>query len=276
MRASAPITRDLLLIGGGHAHALLLKMWGMTPLPGVRLTLVNPDPTAPYTGMLPGFVAGHYEQDEVEIDLVKLARFAGARLILGHVGALPCRLLLACGRVLVLGLPRGNVRLGARARDERVLGAVRAGPLLRGRLDVRDLRAVPGRYAGRRHGPRDLRVRPLPRRQLVRGGRLGAHRLPARLVLPAQQQRADALPERDLLGRQRPRQRGAVHYLPPGELLRRGQLLARRVPSWVIREYHRARDVLLLGPLARRHVLAGVDVAAPALPGRHIRRLAWP
>lgn len=101
MRASAPITRDLLLIGGGHAHALLLKMWGMTPLPGVRLTLVNPDPTAPYTGMLPGFVAGHYEQDEVEIDLVKLARFAGARLILGHVEGLD----LKAGRARITGRP---------------------------------------------------------------------------------------------------------------------------------------------------------------------------
>ena len=101
MRASAPITRDLLLIGGGHAHALLLKMWGMTPLPGVRLTLVNPDPTAPYTGMLPGFVAGHYEQDEVEIDLVKLARFAGARLILGYVEGLD----LKAGRAKITGRP---------------------------------------------------------------------------------------------------------------------------------------------------------------------------
>ena len=101
MRSSAPITRDLLLIGGGHAHALLLKMWGMKPLPGVRLTLVNPDPTAPYTGMLPGFVAGHYGRDEVEIDLVKLARFAGARLILGHVEGLD----LKAGRASVAGRP---------------------------------------------------------------------------------------------------------------------------------------------------------------------------
>ncbi len=101
MRASAPITRDLLLIGGGHAHALLLKMWGMTPLPGVRLTLVNPDPTAPYTGMLPGFVAGHYERDLVEIDLVKLTRFAGARLILGHVDGLD----LKAGRARIADRP---------------------------------------------------------------------------------------------------------------------------------------------------------------------------
>jgi selenide,water dikinase len=57
-------------------------MWGMDPLPGVRLTLVNPGPAAPYTGMLPGLIAGHYSHDEIMIDLVRLARFAGARLIL--------------------------------------------------------------------------------------------------------------------------------------------------------------------------------------------------
>jgi len=78
-----PLTRDLVLVGGGHTHALLLRMWGMKPLPGVRLTLINPGPTAPYSGMLPGFVAGHYTRDALDIDLVKLARFAGARLILG-------------------------------------------------------------------------------------------------------------------------------------------------------------------------------------------------
>ncbi|MDC1413181.1 hypothetical protein N8370_10670 [Amylibacter sp.] len=53
-----PFTRDLVLVGGGHAHALVLKAWGMNPLPGARLTVINPGPTAPYTGMLPGYVAG--------------------------------------------------------------------------------------------------------------------------------------------------------------------------------------------------------------------------
>lgn len=79
-----PLTRDLVLIGGGHAHALVLRRWGMNPLPGVRVTVINPDPTAPYTGMLPGHIAGHYPRDALEIDLVRLARFAGARLILGR------------------------------------------------------------------------------------------------------------------------------------------------------------------------------------------------
>ncbi len=78
-----PLTRDVVLIGGGHSHALLLRTWGMNPLPGARLTVINPSATAPYTGMLPGFVAGHYSRDDLEIDLVRLARFAGARIIFG-------------------------------------------------------------------------------------------------------------------------------------------------------------------------------------------------
>ncbi|MDA9865548.1 selenide, water dikinase SelD [bacterium] len=85
MQASIPLTREIVLIGGGHAHALLLRDWGMKPLPGARLTLINPAATAPYTGMLPGFIAGHYSRETLEIDLVKLARFAGARMIIGKV-----------------------------------------------------------------------------------------------------------------------------------------------------------------------------------------------
>lgn len=83
-----PLTRDLVLIGGGHTHALVLRSWGMDPLPGVRVTLINPGPTAPYSGMLPGHIAGHYERDALDIDLVKLARFAGARIILGAADGL--------------------------------------------------------------------------------------------------------------------------------------------------------------------------------------------
>lgn len=83
MDAPLPLTRELVFIGGGHTHALVLRRWGMKPLAGARLTVINPGPTAPYTGMLPGFVAGHYTRQDLSIDLVRLARFCGARLILG-------------------------------------------------------------------------------------------------------------------------------------------------------------------------------------------------
>ncbi len=88
MQTTIPLTRDLVLIGGGHTHALVLRMWGMKPLAGVRVTVINPAPTAPYSGMLPGFVAGHYSKDELDIDLIKLARFAGARIITGKASAI--------------------------------------------------------------------------------------------------------------------------------------------------------------------------------------------
>lgn len=75
------MSHDLVLLGGGHTHALVLRKWAMNPLPGARLTLVNPDVKAPYTGMLPGFVAGHYQRADLDVDLVKLARAANASLI---------------------------------------------------------------------------------------------------------------------------------------------------------------------------------------------------
>ena len=85
MNKPDPIARELLLVGGGHSHVIVLRMLGMNPIPGLQITLVSPSKRTAYSGMLPGMVAGHYKEDEIHIDLVPLCRFAKARFIEARV-----------------------------------------------------------------------------------------------------------------------------------------------------------------------------------------------
>jgi selenide,water dikinase len=81
MEGSSIIVKDLLLVGGGHTHVHTIKMLGMDPIEGVRVTLITRDLETPYSGMLPGYVAGYYTHEECHIDLVKLCAFGNVRLI---------------------------------------------------------------------------------------------------------------------------------------------------------------------------------------------------
>ena len=67
--------KTLILAGGGHTHALLLKKIQQAPLPpDVRLILLSTTRHTPYSGMLPGVISGHYTPEQAHIDLQQLAR----------------------------------------------------------------------------------------------------------------------------------------------------------------------------------------------------------
>jgi selenide,water dikinase len=81
------VTR-LVLLGGGHAHALVLLKFRNFISANLTLRLVTPGAVHVYSGMVPGVVAGHYAAGDAQIGLAQLAREAGAELIQGRVARL--------------------------------------------------------------------------------------------------------------------------------------------------------------------------------------------
>jgi selenide, water dikinase len=73
--------KDLVLVGGGHAHVQVLASFGNRPMADARVTLIARDVKTPYSGMLPGFVAGRYGFEECHIDLARLCARSGVQLV---------------------------------------------------------------------------------------------------------------------------------------------------------------------------------------------------
>jgi selenide,water dikinase len=85
MITNSPTVKHLVLVGGGHSHLAVLKRLGMKPVPGLAVTLISREIYTPYSGSMPAYIAGHYELDDMHIDLRPLAQFAGVRLIEAEV-----------------------------------------------------------------------------------------------------------------------------------------------------------------------------------------------
>jgi len=92
---------ELVLVGGGHSHVEVLRQFALRPASDIRVTLISRDMETPYSGMLPGFVAGNYTHDEAHIDLRPLAQATGVRLY--HAEALG--LDLAAKQIVCAGRP---------------------------------------------------------------------------------------------------------------------------------------------------------------------------
>ena len=80
-REPLEFSKHLVLIGGGHAHAYTLKDLIVNPVPGLRTTLISRTNMTPYSGMLPGYIAGAYNFKECHLDLTALCKAGGIEFI---------------------------------------------------------------------------------------------------------------------------------------------------------------------------------------------------
>ncbi len=77
--------REIVLLGAGHTHLHVLRLWREAPIPNTRLTCVSDFLAATYSGMLPGTLAGLYRPEEMQIELVRLCEASGVRLIRAEI-----------------------------------------------------------------------------------------------------------------------------------------------------------------------------------------------
>lgn len=124
MKPIVELCRDLVLVGGGHSHVLVLRMLAMLPIEGLRITLVSPASHSPYSGMLPGLIAGHYTFEQAHIDLARLCEWAGVRFIMAEVIALdPLNRRLSLNGRLPLSYDVVSIDIGSQPELDSVSGA---------------------------------------------------------------------------------------------------------------------------------------------------------
>ncbi|WP_218578206.1 selenide, water dikinase SelD [Vineibacter terrae] len=115
---------ELVLVGGGHAHVEVLRQAAMKRPAHVRLTVIARDLETPYSGMLPGLLAGHYSHGDAHIDLRPLCQAAGARLY--HAEAIGLDLIgqqVLCDRRPPVPFERLSLDIGSRPDMASVPGA---------------------------------------------------------------------------------------------------------------------------------------------------------
>ena len=73
--------KRLVLLGGGHSQVQVIKAFAENPPPDTTVTLINRSRLTPYSGMLPGLIAGHYTHRECHIDLAWLCAQANVAFV---------------------------------------------------------------------------------------------------------------------------------------------------------------------------------------------------
>lgn len=120
--------KELLLIGGGHSHVEVIRQFASRPVAGVRITLISPSTHTPYSGMLPGLIAGHYTFRQCHIDLPALAQSAGCRYVAAAVNGVHADAGLAfCDNGETLTYDAASIDIGSTPATLGIEGATRHG-----------------------------------------------------------------------------------------------------------------------------------------------------
>jgi pyridine nucleotide-disulfide oxidoreductase family protein len=115
--------KNLVLIGGGHSHAIALHLLAAHPLSQVSLTLISDVIDAPYSGMLPGHVGGFYAFEAAHINLKTLAEFAGANLIVDRAIGLDLeKNLVYCDRSSPISFDWLSIDIGSTPAKQEIPG----------------------------------------------------------------------------------------------------------------------------------------------------------
>jgi selenide, water dikinase len=77
--------KTLIFVGAGHSNLVAIKELAGALPPEVKIVLVSDVLMAPYSGMLPGFMAGYYQENQIVFDLEKMARTYKIRFIHAQV-----------------------------------------------------------------------------------------------------------------------------------------------------------------------------------------------
>lgn len=160
MVALRTLPRQVVLVGAGHAHVEVLRSFATSPMADVRLTLVSRSRTTPYSGMLPGVVAGLYRKEDAYIDALALATAAGATFLRTEAVGIDLRSQhVSCRDGATLPYDIVSLDVGSTPNTEGVAGAAEHA------IPVKPIDALLSRFE-----PLRARIRERPGRIVIVGG----------------------------------------------------------------------------------------------------------
>ncbi|MBF95707.1 MAG: Selenide, water dikinase [Alphaproteobacteria bacterium MarineAlpha9_Bin4] len=118
------IKKDLVLLGAGHSNIEVIRYFGKLKLEGLRITLISKHTHTTYSGMVPGYIEGEYQWNDINVDLVKLCYRNDIKIIIGEV----TKVLGEQKKVFLKNRPPIEfdflaVNLGIKSKTENIIGA---------------------------------------------------------------------------------------------------------------------------------------------------------